>query len=136
MLDKLLSFKMPENITLSISSLTVHNHINIKIEGKAMSKSLQEILAEIATIASAGSVAEVQAQIDSVKNAVAANAEAIAANNADDEATKTLVTETREIVEALVDKLAAAPAPAPTTGGETGGDAGTGDTGSTGGETA
>lgn len=126
MLDKLLSFKMPENITLSISSLTVHNHINIKIEGKAMSKSLQEILAEIATIASAGSVAEVQAQIDSVKNAVAANAEAIAANNADDEATKTLVTETREIVEALVDKLAAAPAPAPTTGGETGGDAGTG----------
>ena len=126
MLDKLLSFKMPENITLSISSLTVHNHINIKIEGKAMSKSLQEILAEIATIASAGSVAEVQAQIDSVKNAVAANAEAIAANSADDEATKTLVTETREIVEALVDKLAAAPAPAPTTGGETGGDAGTG----------
>lgn len=126
MLDKLLSFKMPENITLSISSLTVHNHINIKIEGKAMSKSLQEILAEIATIASAGSIAEVQAQIDSVKNAVAANAEAIAANNADDEATKTLVTETREIVEALVDKLAAAPAPAPTTGGETGGDAGTG----------
>ena len=126
MLDKLLSFKMPENITLSISSLTVHNHINIKIEGKAMSKSLQEILAEIATIASAGSVAEVQAQIDSVKNAVAANAEAIAANSADDEATKTLVADTRTIVEALVDKLAAAPAPAPTTGGETGGDAGTG----------
>ena len=134
MLDKLLSFKMPENITLSISSLTVHNHINIKIEGKAMSKSLQEILAEIATIASAGSVAEVQAQIDSVKNAVAANAEAIAANSADDEATKTLVADTRTIVEALVDKLAAAPAP--TTGGDTGGDAGTGDTGSTGGETA
>ena len=81
-----------------------------------MSK-VEELLAKIDTIASAGSVAEVQAEVDAVKAALAAN------ENADAE-TKITVEEHGQVIEALVNKLAAAPAP--TTGGDTGGDAGTG----------
>lgn len=129
MLDKLLSFKMPENITISISSLTVHNHFNVKIGDKVMAKSLEELLAEIKTIASAGSVADVQAQVDSLKTTASELTQTIANNAADDEATKKAVTDLSTAFEALVDQLAAAKPPEEPTGGDAGtGTAGAGET--------
>jgi len=103
---------LPENITINISSLSVINHFNFKI-GKEAMKTLTELLAEIETIATAGSASEVQAQVDSLKETVAANTAAIAENDANDEATKELVANQQTIIETLIDKLAAAPAPSP-----------------------
>ena len=84
--------------------LTIHNHFHIHIGEKTMSN-IQDILAKIETIA-VGNVAEVQAEVEAVKATLAANAQA-------DEATKLTVDEHTTIINALVDKLAAAPAPAP-----------------------
>lgn len=64
---------------------------------------LQETLDKIATIA-LGNSAEVQAEVQAVKATLAANATA-------DEAVKLTVDEHTQIINALVDKLAAAPAP-------------------------
>lgn len=78
-------------------------------------KSVQEILDQIATISTAGNVAQVQAEIDSIDATIAAHTAAIAANSADDDVTKTSVTSLQTIFQALVDKLANAPAPAANT---------------------
>ena len=80
----------------------IHNHYHFHIGEKAMS-TLQETLDKIATIA-LGNPAEVQAEVDAVKATLAANAEA-------DDAVKLTVEEHTTIINALVDKLAAAPAP-------------------------
>lgn len=109
MFDKTNSFKMPESI--SIASLTIHNHFNIKIGAEIMSK-VTELLAKIETIASAGSVEAVQAEVDEIKTALTANETA-------DAETKLAVEEHGQVIEALVNKLAAAPAPTDeSTGGE------------------
>ena len=104
--------KTSKNLTINISSLTINNHFHIK---DSVMKTLQEILDEIATIAAAGNIADVQAQVDSVKATVAEHTDAIAANTADDTTTKASVADLQTIVETLVDKLAAAPATPPTT---------------------
>lgn len=82
---------------------TIINHYHFHIGEKAMS-TLQETLDKIATIA-LGNSAEVQAEVDAVKATLAANAAA-------DDAVKLTVEEHTQIINALVDKLAAAPAPA------------------------
>lgn len=79
-----------------------HFHFHINIGEKAMS-TLQETLDKIATIA-LGNSAEVQAEVEAVKATLAANAEA-------DAETKLTVEEHDIIINALVEKLAAAPAP-------------------------
>lgn len=73
---------------------------------------LQETLDKIATIA-LGNSAEVQAEVTAVKDALVANTEALAANTANDDATKATVADLTTAFNALVDKLAAAPAPTP-----------------------
>lgn len=74
-----------------------------------MSK-LQETLDKIATIA-IGNNAEVLAEVEAVKATALELANTIAANEAGDEITKTAIADLSTAFDALVDKLAAAPAP-------------------------
>jgi hypothetical protein len=84
----------------------IHNHFNINL-GENIMATLQEILAKIDTIATAGNIAEVKAEVAEVKAALDANSTA-------DAAVKLSNDEQQTVIEALVDKLAAAPAPEPT----------------------
>lgn len=78
----------------AIIHFTINNHFKM---GDTIMATLSEILAKIDTIAAAGNVAAVQAEVDSLKADLAANS----ATDADQQTA----------IEALVDKLAAAPAP-------------------------
>ena len=95
-----------------MSSITIHNHFNIKI-GEEIMANLEDLLAKITTIAAAGNIAEVEAEIAELKASVAANTATIAENAVGDSASNAAIADNLKVLEALINQLATAPAPAP-----------------------
>lgn len=102
-------FRKPQDI--SIGSLTFNNHFHFHIGEKAM-LDLQATLDKIATIALGNATdPAVKADVEALKAQVAEATAAIAANTSNDQAISDEVGKLNTAFNALVDKLAAAPAP-------------------------
>lgn len=79
---------------------------------KLIMRSVNELLAAIATIANGnGTDPKVLADVNDLKTQMLANNAKLAANDADDAASKVINDEQQVLIEALIDKLASAPAP-------------------------
>lgn len=84
-------------------TININNNFNL---GEEIMARLDELLAKIETIA-IGNTAEIQAEVDEIKAALAANTQTIADNGANDEITKNAVAENTQLIDALVAKLGA-----------------------------
>lgn len=97
---------------MTANFITQHFYITINLptEKGITMLDLQKALAQVDAIA-LGTKAEIQAELDSLTSDLAANTATIAANGKDDEITKTAVANQDTIIQAILDKLATAPAP-------------------------
>lgn len=85
-------------------NVTINIHLHI---GEGLMSTFEELLAKVENIASAQSVEEVKAQVAEVSAALQANSEADAANAANDAAIKLTADQNRQLIEAILEKLAA-----------------------------
>lgn len=84
--------------------ITINLNINL---GEELMATFEELLAKIDTIASAESVAEVKAELATLSEALTVNAQADLENAQNDAAIKLTAEQNRELIEKILEKLAA-----------------------------